>query len=295
MEKGILLTIICITYNQGQYIEKTIQNFLSQKTNFEYEIIIHDDASSDETVSILKKYKCAYPNKINLILQHENQYSKSVNFIEKFMEPLIRGKYVAFCEGDDYWCDENKLQDQVDFLEKNPNYIACAHQTIVKNIKAGTEKTINFLNHDQDITFKSQLYQVFGKAHIHSNSLVYRRFILDKKPKFVSETRSFGDYQLLMYISLLGNIRFINKIMSVYNLFSTGSWTENSKKEESQLRIFKERISLLLEVNRCTRYKYFNDIIYVIIKFHLRPFIALYLKVRHPLGYKVLKRILAVF
>ena len=107
-----VVSIICITYNHGLYIEDAIKSFLMQKTNFSFEVIIHDDASSDTTINIIKRYHSLYPNIIKPIFQTENQYSKiGLKFfwdISKF----VKGKYIALCEGDDYWIDSSKIQKQ---------------------------------------------------------------------------------------------------------------------------------------------------------------------------------------
>ena len=115
-----MVSICCLAYNQKSYIEKTIESFLAQKTSFDFEIIIHDDASSDGTQDIIKKYAEKYPYKIIPIFQEQNQYSKGVENSITFCYPRARGKYIALCEGDDYWCDESKLEKQVAIFEENP-------------------------------------------------------------------------------------------------------------------------------------------------------------------------------
>jgi glycosyltransferase involved in cell wall biosynthesis len=117
-----LVSICCIAYNQQNYIEETIQGFLIQKTNFAIEIIIHDDASTDDTAKIINEYAAKHPNLILTIFQKINQYSKGIKPWPNFVFPKARGKYIALCEGDDYWTDPLKLQNQVDFLEKNNGY-----------------------------------------------------------------------------------------------------------------------------------------------------------------------------
>ena len=100
----IILSIHCLTYNHEKYIAEAIDSFLMQKTNFKFEILIHDDASTDRTVDIIKKYQQKYPEIIKPIFQTENQYSKGVNKINyKFNFIRSKGKYIALCEGDDYW------------------------------------------------------------------------------------------------------------------------------------------------------------------------------------------------
>ena len=107
-----LVSILCATYNQKDYISQTIEGFLMQKVNFPIEIIIHDDASTDGTADIVKQYAEKYPDLITPILQTENQHSKKTGIWSTFIYPKARGKYFAECEGDDYWTDPDKLQRQ---------------------------------------------------------------------------------------------------------------------------------------------------------------------------------------
>ncbi len=119
-----LLSILSLTYNQARYIRQAIDSFLAQQTNFKVEILIHDDASTDGTADIIREYQRQYPGLIRPILREENRYRKDKGFggIFKALNDSARGKYVAFCEGDDYWIDPHKLQKQVDYLEDNPDY-----------------------------------------------------------------------------------------------------------------------------------------------------------------------------
>ena len=108
-----LLSICCVTYNHKKYIRQCLDSFLMQKTNFKFEIIIHDDASTDGTADIIKEYYEKYPDIIKPIFQTENQFSQGKSISKTFIYPRIKGKYVALCEGDDYWTDPYKLQKQV--------------------------------------------------------------------------------------------------------------------------------------------------------------------------------------
>ncbi|GAB2481149.1 MAG: glycosyltransferase [Cytophagales bacterium] len=121
-----LVSISCITYNHAPYLRQCFEGFLSQKVDFPFEIVLYDDASTDETVSIIKEYTEKYPSLFQVYLNQENQYSKGIRGMNmKFNLHRSRGKYIAFCEGDDFWTDPEKLQKQVDFLEKNPSYSIC--------------------------------------------------------------------------------------------------------------------------------------------------------------------------
>ena len=108
-----LVSINCITYNHEAYIRDALEGFLMQKTDFTFEILVHDDASTDQTANIIRKYEKKYPEIIKPIYQKENQYSQEVEISKQFQFPRARGKYIAICEGDDYWTNPYKLQKQV--------------------------------------------------------------------------------------------------------------------------------------------------------------------------------------
>ena len=117
------VTVCCTTYNHEAYLRDAIEGFLMQETDFPFEIIIHDDASTDGTAKIILEYEKEYPRLIRTIIQSENQYSKAGLINPRFVFPEAQGKYLALCEGDDYWTDPGKLQKQVTFLENNPDYV----------------------------------------------------------------------------------------------------------------------------------------------------------------------------
>ena len=127
-----IVSVVCATFNHEKYIERAIDGFLMQETSFPFEIIIHDDASTDNTAEIIRGYHADYPRIVRPIYQKENQYSKNV------LNPLINtvanstGKYIAFCEGDDYWTDPLKLKKQVDFMEANPD-LGLVHGDVNQN------------------------------------------------------------------------------------------------------------------------------------------------------------------
>ena len=117
MSNEVVVSAYCLAYNHEKYIKSASEGFVSQKTDFKYEVFVHDDASTDKTADIINQYAKRYPNIIKPILQKENQYSKGVDISQEIIFPRMKGKYVAICEGDDYWCDNNKLQKQVNSLQ----------------------------------------------------------------------------------------------------------------------------------------------------------------------------------
>lgn len=120
-----MVSIMCLTYNQEKYVRETLDGFLMQVTDFPFEIYIHDDCSTDGTPDIIKEYQEKYPMLIRVCIEKENQYQKGSTMITEISVPYMKGKYIAYCEGDDFWIDPQKLQKQVDFLENNPDYKMC--------------------------------------------------------------------------------------------------------------------------------------------------------------------------
>ncbi len=117
-----LVSIVCLAYNHETYIAQAIESFLLQVTDFPFVVLIHDDASTDGTAKIIREYEQQHPHIIMAIYQKENQYSKlGFQFIKRILGPLVRGRYYASCEGDDYWTDPYKLQKQVDYMEEHPD------------------------------------------------------------------------------------------------------------------------------------------------------------------------------
>ncbi len=226
------VTIVCVTYNHKSFIKEALESFVMQKTNFPYEAIIHDDASTDGTTEIIKEYEHKYPDIIKPIYQKENQWSKAKTMSKTFIYPKIQGEYVAFCEGDDYWTDENKLQKQVDFLEKHPDYSICFHPVKVIWEDKREEDTIfptkKMLEKIGILDFNSLLKTNF----IQTNSVVYRwRFHKDSYDIMKDRVLP-GDWYLHLLHAEVGKIGYIDEVMSVYRRNSGGMWTGSNEKPE---------------------------------------------------------------
>lgn len=223
MDKSeMMVSVYCLAFNHEAYIRDALEGFVSQKTDFPFEVFVHDDASTDDTAQIIREYAEKYPHIIKPILQTENQYSKGVRIIRTHIMPRMTGKYFAACEGDDYWCDPGKLQAQVDFLEANPDFTACVHNTRMINMSTGTE-TEMFGAEAYTITPPDTIRR--GSAAYHTSSLMYRRELAFDRPEFVTAVKGIGDYPQAIYLSLMGKIHYIPRVMSVYRWNTVGSWT----------------------------------------------------------------------
>lgn len=255
MVEEIMVSVYCLAYNHEKYIKDCLEGFVKQKTNFKYEVIVHDDASTDNTANIIKEYADRYPDVIKPILQKENQYSQGVYIIDKFIEPILKGKYVAICEGDDYWCDMHKLQKQIDILENHPEYVACVHQTEAVNSSTGEFSLCSKLRKSGVIEIEKMLLDR-GPVY-HTSSLFYRKKALENKPDFCYIVKGVSDYSTEFALALKGYIYYINEVMSVYRQFTESSWSlrvrDNILAKE---KYYQNMIALLKEVNSYSKYRY---------------------------------------
>jgi len=215
-----IVTIACLTYNHGPYIRKAIDSFLAQKTEYDFEIVVHDDASTDDTVTILQEYKSRYPDIIRLVLRDSNQYSLGVS--KMFYHGIIKGahsKYIATCEGDDYWIDDMKLQKQISFLEDNPDYTFSVGSIRQLDDKSGviTDVKERFeIDSKQYFTVKDYLKYFFSQT----STYVFRRegYVM---PSYCN--RFHGEDILLVVLGTgSGKIKYHEDIFSVYRKHAGG-------------------------------------------------------------------------
>ena len=261
-DEAIKVSICCITFNHEKYIRDALDSFLKQKTNFKYEIIIHDDASTDKTVDILKEYKDKYPEIIKLIIQEKNQYSLGKKILPNVFN-VARGKYIAICEGDDYWTDENKLQIQLDYMEDHEECTLCFHSfdnvDKDKNIIESVERYKN------NTKCSPRDFILGGGGFCATASLMIPSKLLKNLPEYYY-SYIVEDFPIQLYAMSSGYAYYINKNMSAYRVGADGSWTStfnNGEKEEIRLRYIKyneDRIDMIKKFNESTDYKY-DDIV----------------------------------
>lgn len=247
-EDKTFLTICCITYNHKDTIRKSLNGFLMQKTNFDYEIYIHDDCSTDGTVDILKEYENKYPNKINVIYQKENQFSKGKKGLKDFIFPKINSKYIALCEGDDWWIDDNKLQIQLDLLESNDSLTGCFHLTEMIDLK-----TNQFIEYYPFKKYKRK--KIFsledGFFEFPTSSVVYRfdKFKEDILYLYPNNIIN-GDTWFASFYLLNGNIAYINKAMSVRTINGNGIWEGTNAQNTKYIKYSNEFINFPVEMEK---------------------------------------------
>lgn len=220
--KKIKISIVCITYNHARFIRDCIDGFLMQQTNFPFEILVHDDASTDGTTEILREYSNKYPNIIPFY-EKNNQFQK-FDFLKYSLFPMIKGEYVAFCEGDDYWTDPLKLQKQADYLDAHPDCSMCFHPVVV-HWETGSEPDCLFPVPAQRfnktvLTFKELLKRNF----IQTNAVVYRWRFHQDSLNLLPDNILPGDWFLHLLHAQTGKIGYIEDAMGVYRRHDGGVW-----------------------------------------------------------------------
>lgn len=239
------VSIICVAYNHGKYIRQTLDGFLMQKTNFPVEILIHDDASTDDTANIIRSYiKNNKNTNVTFVslLETENQYSKGTYDFINDMFASAKGAYIAYCEGDDFWTDPNKLQKQVDYMQKHPSASLCFHR--VKAVSEdGSDKgyTIPGQSETSGFTVKELIKRNFMQL----NSVLYRTQKYPHMPNTVMPQ----DWYLHLYHAQFGKMGFIDEIMAAYRINDGGIWHDSYDQIDKIWRRFGVRwLGLYVEV-----------------------------------------------
>lgn len=223
MKKKLQQKVIvwCLTYNQKAFIRDALNGFVMQQTNFPFEVVVHDDASTDGTTDIILEYAEQYPEIIKPMVEKENQWQKGglKHIIGIMNEQHRRGRYIAFCEGDDYWTDPNKLQRQVDFLDRNSDYSMCFHSA-KKKYETSAHAWIdceNIQDKDYDAT------DVFINWTVPTASVLCRKEAMDfyanlKHPERIQNY----DIFIILSCAMVGKIRGMHEQMSVYRIQGEG-------------------------------------------------------------------------
>ena len=255
----VLVSINCITYNQEDYIGDAIESFLMQITDFDYEILIGEDCSSDNTKKVVDEYVGKHPDKIKIITSDQNVGAR------KNSQRLIdnsQGKYIAECEGDDYWIDPYKLQKQVDYMEEHPECTLCLHAAeIIKAPNRKIGRVHKPYNGNTICSMKDIISR--GGGFCATASLIYPKKLMENPPDFYVNA-PVGDYPMQMLLASHGYAYYMNDCMAVYRSGVEGSWNKRmisgGNVRQKIIQVNEGLVQLLDGFNKYTNNKYSGEI-----------------------------------
>lgn len=220
VDGDIMVSISCITYNQAPYIRQCLDGFMMQKTDFAFEVLIHDDCSTDGTDDIIREYAAKYPNVIKPLYETENQYQSGKPAGSRIWNyPRAKGKYLSLCEGDDYWVDPLKLQKQVDFLESHPDYGMCYTDCDLQNDKTG-ETRHSILNTQplHEARFQRLDEFIVGREYVAPPSWMFRRDLYLSCTNFINSVD--GTFVWFSYFLAKSKVHYIPDVTAVYRVLA---------------------------------------------------------------------------
>lgn len=268
MKNNIRVSVICCAYNQEKYIEDALKGFVSQKTDFGFEVLVSDDASQDGTAEIIRRYEEQYPEIIKPVYFSENQYSKGINPAVILMKKA-QGDYIAFCEGDDYWISEHKLKRQFDAMEAHPECDMCAHGAL--KVRPADKKTIGRIEPmDRDGILPVETAIDGGGDFIATNSLFFRRTVVDH-PKSYLKYAAF-DYAYQISGAERGGIVYLAEVMSAYRRGAKNSWTMTMMHAKNTVMIghIEKMMTMLDLVNEETHFRYDRNVRFAKLKYEFQ-------------------------
>lgn len=237
------VSVLCTAFNHEKYIRDALEGFVSQKTDFPFEVLVNDDCSTDGTAEIIREYAARYPQIIRPFYQTRNLYTQGgmPHLFSTVFYPNARGEYFTLCEGDDYWSDPEKLQRQVDFLDTYADYSACVHNTLLHYCDGSAADTplLSALGGDRDVDFFTV---ICGPSHsFHTSSIMARREYIENPPDFhyAAAAHGFTDYAIGLWLTLNGKVRFLDRVMSVYRIASNpAAWSARLDAHYARLKEF---------------------------------------------------------
>lgn len=263
MDVKPLVSICCLVYNHEKYLKQCLDGFVNQKTTFKFEILIHDDASTDHSKEIIQEYVENYPDLFYPIYQTKNQMSQGVRVNYEIQYKRAKGKYIALCEGDDYWCDPFKLQRQVDVLENFPHDFFCAHK-VEKISPSGVglssyvEPNMEKLSIIDGTVFLRRYFSGSEGYPFQTSSYLFRRELIETMPDFKTVFRV-GDVPIFLWGAYCGNIHYIDEPMSCYRVNAPGSTNLKLRNQEYALKRLKGTVEGFISFNYATNEAFYHD------------------------------------
>lgn len=222
-----------LTYNQEAYIDEAIRSVMLQQCDFEYELVIGNDCSTDGTRSRCEAWKKKYPGRIVLVNQHKN-IGLARNFVATYGS--LRGEYVAICEGDDWWCSRRKLQRQVDWMDAHPDYSCCFHR-VVNYYQDTNAKSLSNGGQKKEITILD-----LAERNVISNvSALFRRGLFGDLPEWMTQVSTY-DYAIHMLNAEYGPLHYMRRPMAVYRQHRAAIWSRTRADKKWDISISIRRL-----------------------------------------------------
>lgn len=250
-----IVSVCCATYNHENYIAEAIDGFLMQETDFPFEILIRDDCSTDKTASIVKEYADKYSSLIKPVFEKENTYSKDVKPMPQLYK-IAKGKYIALCEGDDYWTDKNKLQIQINKMNECEDYKISFH---LSSSLYGMENEIKPTLKDSDKIYSVQDIITSDFHLVQTNTIVFTKEALQNLDMQLLYNSPVGDVWIRIAASIPNGAIFVNKVMSTYRVQSIGSWSESMQTDKKFLLFVKKMMKSIDDFNQYWNYTYTKE------------------------------------
>lgn len=274
-----LVSVHVLAFNHANFIKESLESILNQITDFEYDILVCDDASTDNTSEVV----------YDLINNHKQgdkikyfKHSLNIGMVNNaiFVTEKTSSKYIAICEADDYWIDNNKLQSQIDFLETNLDCSMCFHPVKCLdfiNPEKSFIKSPNLTSFDAKSFFSVKDIIRLGGGAIATNSMVFKSDCISNFKEWIKIAKV-GDLPLMLLLTLRGNIGFLNKVMSVYRVSNPNSWTGNYLNSlNKKLGANNSLLKFWIEFNSYTKYRYCVYVTYPILRICISNLVTMYL------------------
>lgn len=262
MSEKPLVSVVCVAYNHERYILDALEGIASQVTSFPFEVIIHDDASTDGTQRLVEEYLESNGLKAKTVFQKTNIYSQGKTYIE-YVDSMVEGKYVAICEGDDYWTDPTKLQRQCAYMESHPNCSAVVHDADIFDM-ARSRVIGRVTNSDEEADYSLDHVIRAGGGLYPTCSILCRRELFKLPAEFCGW--GIGDYPRSIWFAENGPIHYIPCVMAVYRYGTAGSWTMRIRDEGQSKKELEIRVEKLKELDGLRGGRYSDAINYAISK-----------------------------
>lgn len=250
----ILVSVCCCAYNQENYVARALDSFLMQKTRFGIEVLVHDDASTDRTADIIREYASEYPEIIKPVCQTENKYSRGIKVNKVYNFSRAKGKYIALCEGDDYWNDPFKLQKQADAMEADADCSLCVHSANIVTAE-GMESGIKRPSIGEK-TYSPEEVIRGGGGMFATNSMFFPAEYASQLPEFYNNC-PIGDYPLAIFLSFKGKVLYLDEPMSTYRHLALNSWSRKIEKDyAATMKHISNIEKMLTGANEYSSFKY---------------------------------------